>query len=171
MNTNRVIINLHTGKPVTPDELDAARKRAKRQPEPPAPHTVTLANVAARLDYQARKAQPTQNIHGVHVGDIFYTTWGYEQTNVEFFQVVELKGKQTAIIREIHAEITRHTAYMSGEKRPLRDNWASDKMHTVRTRLCKYWQGNPVVIRHPGNMDLDMMRTSDGVDHSFTSYY
>jgi hypothetical protein len=116
MDNRHVIINLHTGKPVTPDELDAARCRAQRRQQPPAPEpqTVTLAELAARLDYQRRKRQPTSNVHGVHVGDIFYSVWGYEQTNVDFWQVVELKGKQTAVIREIRAEIIRYTEYMSG---------------------------------------------------------
>lgn len=38
--------------------------------------------------------------HSVKVGDIFRTSWGYDQTNVEFFEVVEIKGKH-AILREI----------------------------------------------------------------------
>jgi len=36
----------------------------------------------------------------VNVGDIFYTSWGYEQTNIDFYQVIEKRG-HIAIIREI----------------------------------------------------------------------
>jgi hypothetical protein len=36
--------------------------------------------------------------HSVQVGDIFRTCWGYDQTNVEFFEVVEVRGK-FAILR------------------------------------------------------------------------
>lgn len=39
-------------------------------------------------------------VHGVQVGDIYRTCWGYDQTNVEFFEVVEVKGKH-AVLREI----------------------------------------------------------------------
>ncbi len=34
------------------------------------------------------------------VGDILYTSWGYDQTNVDFYQVIEAKGA-TATIRKI----------------------------------------------------------------------
>lgn len=36
-----------------------------------------------------------------NVGDIFYSSWGYDQTNVSFYQVVEKRGKTTAVLREI----------------------------------------------------------------------
>lgn len=39
------------------------------------------------------------------VGDIFKTCWGYEQTNVEYFELVELRGKH-GILREIAQERT-----------------------------------------------------------------
>jgi len=52
--------------------------------------------VAAR---QNRKAF----VHSVQVGDIYRTCWGYDQTNVEFFEVVEVNGKY-ALLREIAAE-------------------------------------------------------------------
>lgn len=35
----------------------------------------------------------TANIDGYKVGDIFYTSWGYEQTNIEFYQVVKATPK------------------------------------------------------------------------------
>lgn len=42
-----------------------------------------------------------ENELGIKVGDIFYTSWGYEQTNIDFFQVVALKGKTQVVIREV----------------------------------------------------------------------
>ena len=43
--------------------------------------------------------------HGVKVGDLFYITWGYEQTNNDFFQVVALVGKQSVRIRQVSPEV------------------------------------------------------------------
>ncbi|MCW7416708.1 hypothetical protein OHC89_26490 [Escherichia coli] len=37
----------------------------------------------------------------IRIGDIFHTHWGYEQTNIEFYQVVSLHGKKTVGLREI----------------------------------------------------------------------
>ncbi len=39
----------------------------------------------------------------VSVGDVFVSKWGYEQTNVSFYQVVSVHGKKTVIVREIRA--------------------------------------------------------------------
>ncbi len=46
------------------------------------------------------------NILGVKVGDLFYTSWGYEQTNVNFFQVIGLCGTQSVRVREVKPRMT-----------------------------------------------------------------
>ena len=45
----------------------------------------------------------------IKVGDIFYTSWGYEQTNVEFFKVVKLVGKASVEVQELSK------VYVSGD--------------------------------------------------------
>ena len=44
----------------------------------------------------------------VNVGDVFYTSWGYDQTNVDFFQVLSVKGL-TVSIREIGSKFVEGT--------------------------------------------------------------
>jgi len=46
-------------------------------------------------------AAPEANKYGVKVGDLFRASWGYEQTNVDFFQVVELVGESSVRVREV----------------------------------------------------------------------
>lgn len=46
-----------------------------------------------------------ENELGVKVGDIFYMSWGYEQTNVDFFRVEKLRGKKQVILREVYLKI------------------------------------------------------------------
>lgn len=41
------------------------------------------------------------NKYGVKVGDIFKTTWGYDDTNTNFFQVVKLCGAESVRVREV----------------------------------------------------------------------
>lgn len=59
---------------------------------------------AGLIERQAKKAERQAEKksfeHNVQVGDIFYTSWGYDQTNIDFYQVISVKG-QTAEIREI----------------------------------------------------------------------
>lgn len=49
-----------------------------------------------------KKEKSIERKHNVKVGDIFYTSWGYEQTNVNFFQVIELRGASSVVAREVH---------------------------------------------------------------------
>ncbi|WP_240184397.1 hypothetical protein [Enterobacter cloacae] len=35
----------------------------------------------------------------VSLGDVFVSSWGYEQTNTCFYQVIALRGKKTAVLR------------------------------------------------------------------------
>lgn len=60
-----------------------------------------FANRKQRSDWRAEERKKRAEFaHNVQVGDIYRTCWGYDQTNVEFFEVVEVKGKH-AILREI----------------------------------------------------------------------
>lgn len=57
---------------------------------------------AQLLEAQPAKAAPA---HGVKVGDLFCISWGYEQTNNDFFQVVALVGKQSVRVRQVSPEV------------------------------------------------------------------
>lgn len=48
-----------------------------------------------------------------NIGDIIVNTWGYEQSNVEFYQVVEIKPK-TILIRKIFQEVENGSYYSHG---------------------------------------------------------
>lgn len=57
------------------------------------------------------------NKYGVKVGDIFYASWGYEQTNVDFFQVVALAGSSSVRVVEVNPPIIDQapTCSMAGD--------------------------------------------------------
>ena len=46
-----------------------------------------------------------ESLHGVKVGDLFVCSWGYEQTNVDFLQVVALVGKSSVRVRAVTPRI------------------------------------------------------------------
>jgi hypothetical protein len=64
-----------------------------------------------------RKAKRVAWVPDYKVGDILRTSWGYDQTNVEYFEITEIKGKY-ATLREIAAESTE-TGWMTGRCAPL----------------------------------------------------
>lgn len=45
--------------------------------------------------------EPKKNALCVLVGDLFRMSWGYEQTNVDWFQVVSLIGSSSVRVREV----------------------------------------------------------------------
>lgn len=122
------------------DALDVYKSRAKDRAETKA------ANAAA----VAEKGK----IHDLEVGDILYSTWGYEQTNVDFYQVTALKGTSSVEIREIAAKVDKDVAMDVAEVVPVKDQFIGDPT-TKRVnkwgmiRLSSYssaskWNGKPV---------------------------
>jgi hypothetical protein len=65
-----------------------------------------------------KKYQDERNayVNDYAVGDVLYTSWGYDQTNVEFFEVVAVKGKMVTV-RQIGATYEQ-TGSMSGSVIP-----------------------------------------------------
>ena len=60
-----------------------------------------IVSGAAKTAAKAEK-QPKRNKFGVQVGDIFSASWGYDQTQTDFFQVVELVGELSVRVREVY---------------------------------------------------------------------
>ena len=68
--------------------------------------------VKAEPKKPAAKAEK-KNKYGVKVGDLFTASWGYEQTNNDFFQVIELVGSTSVRVREVYPEMLEETAVSS----------------------------------------------------------
>lgn len=59
----------------------------------------------AKADRKAvRDAERVKADDRFNVGSILYASWGYDQTNIDFYQVVERVGKVTMVLRPIGAE-------------------------------------------------------------------
>lgn len=60
-----------------------------------------------------------------NIGDIVVNTWGYEQTNVDFYQVTEVLNKKIRV-RKIGAEIVNATGPMSANVMPVKDSFCDN---------------------------------------------
>lgn len=96
---------------------------------------------------EARKAAST-----VKVGDIFYTSWGYDQTNVNFYKVVSVRGKQTVELREIGSKIVSTdggpTTHVTAEDRFINDKVLTKRVVENKVKITDYatgwlWDGQP----------------------------
>jgi hypothetical protein len=72
-----------------------------------------------------KKAKKQALLESVKVGDVFYASWGYEQTNIDYYQVVGKKG-QTLTFRKIGSEIVKQTGPFSANVRPVKDDFIGE---------------------------------------------
>lgn len=57
------------------------------------------------LDSKKQRQDEKANfVHGLKVGDIMVCSWGYDQTNIDFYQVTDVRGKNV-VIREIATKV------------------------------------------------------------------
>lgn len=54
-----------------------------------------------RAKYAAEQRAKRNGGHSLKVGDVLHSSWGYDQTNADFYQVVEVPSKCFVIVREI----------------------------------------------------------------------
>lgn len=55
----------------------------------------------AQAKYMAERKAERSKPHTLKLGDILYTSWGYDQTNVDFYQVVEVVGANSVKIQKV----------------------------------------------------------------------
>jgi hypothetical protein len=69
---------------------------------------VLLRTLEAAMKEEVKlEADPAAAGEGFKVGDLLYTSWGYDQTNIDFYQVVQVKGRATVVIRQVAEKIVR----------------------------------------------------------------
>lgn len=101
-----------------------------------------LGNVDAWADRQAEARGKRKSFrHTLKVGDVLYTSWGYDQTNIEFFEVVRLVGDCMVEVMEI-GQKSEATGFMQGKCTPDRGQYIG----TVRRH--RVLEGNSLDIHH-----------------------
>lgn len=71
--------------------------------------TVKAAISGQKVEKKAAAPKKAEKVNkfGVQVGDLFYSSWGWEQTNVDFFQVVALVGETSVRVREVYPAVLK----------------------------------------------------------------
>jgi hypothetical protein len=106
------------------------------------------------------------------VGDLCHTSWGYDQTNVDAFQVIEVKSRTTIIVRPISGEVV-DTGYLQGKFTPVKDRFSGQPITVVAG--FGYW---PHATGGNGNCCSEswavnghsLYETKPGQSHHFSSY-
>lgn len=65
------------------------------------------------------KAKKAAAAEAVNVGDIYYCSWGYDQTNVDFYKVIAKRGHKVTLIEVGSRVVADHTTYENVVAVPL----------------------------------------------------
>ena len=113
------------------------------------------------------------NKYGVKVGDVFYDSWGYNQTNIDFYQVVALKGATTVELKALNKK-SRNIGFCSEMVKPIKNSFKQGKYKTrlingensITRRVKQISYGNTNIIcigsenLYPTTYDRELNETS-----------
>lgn len=103
-----------------------------------------IQSYQAHAERKAERKATRQNYkHDVKVGDIFYTSWGWEQTNIDFYQVTQVNGKM-ATIHQIAGSVTDYHSSMSGEKVATPGAFV-ERAEPMRKMIQRGYDGQPIM--------------------------
>lgn len=126
------------------------------------------------------KKEKKERINGlideIEIGSIFCSSWGYEQTNVDYFQVVGKKGKATILVQEIASKIVSENYNFSGEVVPVKDAFLKDsEIMEKRINCFGSFDGKPSITFSVNSFSSARIKypNQDGTYTSdyFSSYY
>lgn len=129
------------------------------------------SKAAAAKATKASKPAEIVNADGVKVGDLFYDSWGWEETVCDFFQCVEIKSAHTVILKRIGSETVSEwgNGYQQN-RRAVPDSFIKDQPeegYTVRTRTDAKFG---LSLRSPLHKDLrlPLWRTTADEEHYYS---
>jgi len=112
-----------------------------------------LAGRKEWADIKRRWKKERQTPHTLKVGDILSAMWGYDQTNVDYYQVTRVVGPYSVEIRQIAAKSGPETGFMTAYCSADPGNFVGEPMvkranHTNCVRITSYasaspWDGKP----------------------------
>lgn len=115
------------------------------------------ASAKYRAERKASAAAPCK----IEEGSILVTCWGYDQTNREFFKVIDKKGTRTLVVQEVE-QISANTGNepsMTGKSLPGENFAKNSKPYTIR-------------VSHGNHVKIEGHHASvwDGLPVSWTAY-
>lgn len=112
------------------------------------------AHFQRKLDERARKKEFTTTLVP---GDVLYTSWGYDQTNVDFYEVTKVIGGQTVAVRAVEEKVVSEDAH-SEKVVPVPGKFVSPEMRVrvgigdrakIEGQSAHKWDGRPVYQTGP----------------------
>ena len=77
-----------------------------------------------KAENKAQAAKP----HGLQVGDVVRSSWGYDQTNVDHYQIVKVIGKRTVEVRKLTENNESDNGNWTGRLSPVHGDFVGEVM-------------------------------------------
>ena len=98
---------------------------------------------ATRKDARkTEKAEARAKPHDLQVGDVLRSSWGYDQTNIDYYEVTRLIGAQMVEYREIACQ-AQETGFMSGDSVPAPGKYVGE---AKRARVSDYGKRDSIKV-------------------------
>ena len=94
--------------------------------------SIALSKANRKAESKAQAEKP----HGLQVGDVVRSSWGYDQTNVDHYQIVKVIGKRTVEVRKL-VEHKESTGDMTGRLAPVYGEFVGEVMRRQVDSLGK----------------------------------
>jgi hypothetical protein len=126
----------------------------------------------SKKERRATNSQPTS----LEIGDILHGSWGYDQTQCDYFQVVGKKGKRGVYVRKIAAKTVEGSqGYMSDSRLPVKDSFLNSitTFHIATGDTIRYDPGEYYERDYPGSGEKDRHYSASKWDGSpnYCSWY
>ncbi|SFU33930.1 hypothetical protein SAMN05216339_101417 [Nitrosomonas eutropha] len=120
--------------------------------------------VKTETEMENCKRARRETAHDLSVGDILFSSWGYDQTNVDFYEVVRVPSARSAVVRQIKQATTASSSgNMAGVTVPNPGEFVPTAKESTRRaagRHCLYG----------GNLSLTSLQKWDGKP-KYVSWY
>jgi hypothetical protein len=81
------------------------------------------------------------------VDDILHHSWGYEQTNCDFYQVVAVKGQSVSLRKIAHRQVSGGGAAMSAMVMPILGQYVDTSNNAIEKHETRGHDANKVIIK------------------------
>lgn len=77
-----------------------------------------LAGLRVSFDEKMKIKRQEKAPHTLKVGDILSSSWGYNMTNVSWYEVIEVKSTKSVVLQEVGNTVVDTTGYLAGTCKP-----------------------------------------------------
>lgn len=108
-------------------------------------------------EWKQERRDERKKPHGFEVGHVLYASWGYEQTNIDFYQVTKIIGAhmvEVCAVSQISAnkgdepwmtgKVVPHLDAFTGKPMRRRVNGRSKSVRIDNVRTAFLWDGRPI---------------------------